>query len=220
LIIPSRQKHQIAMSAYQSAGFTSAYLAFRRSVPAFQQENRKYLFLDSSESLHRILLSPFGFSYLKRPTTWIPLAAATGLAATLSYLDRKQEAGHFYSYEVHDAFYTSGISYGAGVSEEALFRGYIYPFAHERLGNWFVSDVVQSMLFGLAHYGEKNGFPILQTALGFYFGYLTHRNSWTIGESIFIHFWYDAIVFTAGFLSQREEANLAIHLEIPLIAGR
>ncbi|MQA89439.1 MAG: hypothetical protein GEU90_04280 [Gemmatimonas sp.] len=41
-------------------------------------------------------------------------------------------------------------------------------------------------------------------------GWLTRSNGWSVRESIFHHFWYDAAVVTAALLTQERDAELRI----------
>ena len=73
------QLARYGMPRYQACGFTSAYHAFQQSIPAFQQKDGKYLFVKKQEPLREVLLSPFRFSFLRRPSSFVPLVVLGGL---------------------------------------------------------------------------------------------------------------------------------------------
>ena len=60
-------------------------------------------------------------------------------------------------------------------------------------------------VFAAAHYSNHNQLPIFQLLSGWYLGYVTQRNDWSVSESIFIHSWIDVIAFTAAFAFGKEK---------------
>jgi membrane protease YdiL (CAAX protease family) len=111
---------------------------------------------------------------------------------------------------VSDVFFTGAISYGAGVGEEAVFRGFLLPELRQALGSDFWSNAVTAVGFAAAHLGSVDR-PIAQLALGYYWGDLTQRNNWEIAESIFIHTWWDVIAFLTVFqIKDKEPASSAV----------
>ena len=61
-----------------------------------------------------------------------------------------------------------GLSFGAAVGEEALFRGWLLPAFRHSLGGRRLANAAQSIIFGLAHYGPGNPIPLVQTLLGYF----------------------------------------------------
>jgi membrane protease YdiL (CAAX protease family) len=168
------------------AGEMSAYHSFRTAMKTRKQDG-EFTFLTTDEDPGDLLLAPFAFSEALKPTTFLPLLLVAGLAIA------DQGKG---SFTANDAAFVGGTSYNAGVGEEALFRGYFMPMFREGFGSNFWSNATTSVLFGAAHLGTVS-FPLAQTAGGFYLGWLSQRNDWSLRQSIFIHAWWDVIALGA-----------------------
>ncbi|MGE3760274.1 MAG: lysostaphin resistance A-like protein, partial [Pseudobdellovibrionaceae bacterium] len=139
-----------------------------------------------------LMMAPFHFSHLLKPTTFIPLgvlAYAIG-SSRGEYKKRPLNSS--------DGFFAGGISYNAGVGEEALFRGYLMMNLRESWGSDFWSNAATATVFGLAHLSPSNRAPVAQLALGYYLGWITQRNDWTLSESIFLHAWWDVLAIAAA----------------------
>jgi membrane protease YdiL (CAAX protease family) len=187
--------------AYQGSGFLSAYSAFRSSVPRFQDENGMYRFLGPRESIGELMRSPFRFDHLARPSAWIPLGLLAGIVGY--QVANPESDGRFarWTASADDYLFVGAESWNAGVTEEAVFRGWIYPVSYQYLWqNFWVADGAQALVFGAAHYGASNPLPWPQALLGFYFGWLARKNDWSLSESIFVHAWWDMLLF-AGELA-------------------
>jgi membrane protease YdiL (CAAX protease family) len=191
---------------YSLAGSLSVYHSFRSAVRT-HQEHGGYTFLpkEKEETPDQLMLAPFHFSYLERPTTYIPLGLLliSVLASPMS--------GH--QMLLSDAFYSVANSYGAGVGEESLFRGYIAPRLMESFDSPFWSNTAASTLFGAAHIASDNQAPIAQFLFGWYVGWVSQRNQWTISEGIFIHAWWDTISFLYD-LSDRSAMKKPLNLPL------
>jgi membrane protease YdiL (CAAX protease family) len=213
----SVRKVLLGSLAIQGSGFMSAYSSFRTSVPAFQAEQGKYQFLTGEESLGDIFLSPFRFGHLKKTTSWLPLGALAGLVA---YFVAEERSGRDaeWLFSADDPIFAGLISYNAGVTEEAAFRGWLLPLAYETLGEtWWAANGAQALLFGAAHYHSKrNPVPWPQALMGWYTGYLTRKNGWTLSEAVFVHFWWDAILLNGLYLTLHEAPAASFRVELPL----
>lgn len=196
---------------YQGAGFLSAYDAFQASVPAFQQDQGRFLFLNPQkrEKTSDLLLAPFKPAYLARPSTWIPLGIF-GLIGALAVPAYRSDQGskpgvRWAPYEPDDLLFTGALSMNAGATEEAMFRGYLFPVFHQWSGQraW-ISNPAQALLFAGAHIGGVTNVPIAQAALGYYLGWLTERNQWQVGQAVAVHFWWDAIAVSVNLLTRNE----------------
>jgi hypothetical protein len=198
------------LGLYQGAGFLSAWDAFQASVPAQRQDKGRFRFLPARRDKPvDLFAAPFKPEYLKRPGTWLPLGALAALAAAgvAGYrVDKNGEPGlRWLAYEPDDAFFTGAVSMDAAATEEAMFRGYLFPLFHQWSGERFwVSNTGQAGLFALAHYGGVTNVPVAQAALGFYLGWLTRRNGWSVGQSVAIHFWWDVIAISATLFTRYE----------------
>lgn len=215
----SIRKIVLGSMAYQGSGFLSAYSAFRSSVPRFQQEDGKYAFLTSEETLGDMMLSPARFDHLAQPSAFIPLGLLAAGAAYLTVDYRGSHRGSDWTFSADDLLFSWPLAYNAGVTEEALFRGWLLPVAYQYTGEtWWLANGAQALLFGAAHYSSGNPFPWPQALLGYYFGYLTRKNGWTLSESIFVHSWWDAILFTAQYVTMRraQAGATAFRFDLPL----
>ena len=151
-------------------------------------------------------MAPLDFGFLQRPTTYIPLL----VAASINFLTLESVATdpdyERSSLDGGDLFYANALSFGAGVGEEALFRGWLLPALQHYTGNSMVSNGGAATLFALAHYPVVQR-PVFQLIMGAYWGYLTQSNRWSIRESIFIHTWWDVMAFLTIY--QIENKKLA-----------
>jgi membrane protease YdiL (CAAX protease family) len=179
---------------FQTSGSVSAYHSFRTAVRS-RRGKGDFSFLTQEESPLDLLLAPFHFEYFTRATTYLGLPLQLIGAILLSELQDSSIFDSNWSVPtVSDVFYANAFSLNAGVGEEALFRGWLMPVAMHYMDQAFLSNAVTALIFGALHY--KPGYiPISQTLGGFYLGFLTQNNNWTIGESIFNHVWFDVIAF-------------------------
>ena len=205
---PAVRRYLWGMKTYDLAGSLSLYHAFRTSLK-FRQQKGDFDFLPSEgETTDELMLAPFNFSNLSRWTTILPLTLGLGLVvfvgANDDYDTRNLTAG--------DIAFAGGISYNAGVGEEAMFRGWMFPLFVEAFGSSFWGNMAQSTIFAAAHLSEDNQFPLAQFMAGYYFAWLAKRNGWTLQESIFVHAWWDVIVFTAAFTQGDKKASIYVPL--------
>ncbi|HEX9282421.1 MAG TPA: CPBP family intramembrane glutamic endopeptidase [Gemmatimonadales bacterium] len=198
---PDGQRAFIGAQLAQAAGELSAYDSFHRSLPLLQRVG-KYDFVKTHESTASLLSAPFDLRMLKRWTTWIDLAHAAVVTALV--LAETEPGARYVPFRTRDGAFVASFSYNAGVGEEALFRGWLYPVLHQKLGRraW-LSNGVQAAVFGGLHVSQAGPFALDITASALYEGWLTRRNGWSIRESIFHHFWYDVAVGAATLLTQK-----------------
>lgn len=187
---------------YQGAGGLSAYHSFRTAVRS-RQSHGEYKFLKHEETPGDLLLAPFHFQYLARPSTFVPLGIGAAIMALVLNSDPgdKLERSKFTQ---ADAFFTGAYSYNAGTHEEALFRGWVMPLMYEASASPFWSNAGQALLFAAAHL-NTNPQPIPQLLLGYHLGNVTQNNGWRLGEAVFIHVWWDVLAFTSTFHFQQKE---------------
>jgi hypothetical protein len=203
----AERQFQYGSQLYMFAGEMSAYHSFRTAVLT-RQPMGDYTFIKANkETTLDVMWSPFELEHITSPWTWIPLVLLAGVGAASLSNEAFLDFG--------DTMFTLGVSYNAGVGEEALFRGYFMPVLRENMGGgYFWANVVQAAVFGAAHYGESNRFPIAQALMGFYLGHMTHRNGYSIRESAFLHTWWD--VMAIGFLIAHENGKKAEATRVPL----
>lgn len=190
--------------------FYSSYAAYRDARQS--AGNADYATPPPRETLEELSLAPFRLEYLTRPTTFVPLLL---VGAQLANLERGDEDDGFYEIryadDVNEAeinlFFTAGIGYGPGVTEEAFFRGFLNNHFSHRFGRWG-GLALSSGIFALGHLGRGNQANALEAGLfGAYVGWLQQRNNYAIGEGVAIHFWTN---FLAGLtaLQHGGRANL------------
>lgn len=204
---PRRQAFLGAL-LYLGAGELSAYDTFRHSARR-QQAVGRYRFLTQHEPIGRLFTAPFDPEFLTRWTTWVGLAytGAIGLliANDPDRIHRSLSAG--------DVAFGSAVSLQAGIGEEALFRGWLYPTLYQSWGERFwPANGVQAAVFGALH-PDAGGFAAVIAGWAFYQGWLTRRNSWSVRESIFQHVWYDVV---AILLELSDARQVTIGLSLPL----
>ncbi|MBM4252485.1 MAG: CPBP family intramembrane metalloprotease [Deltaproteobacteria bacterium] len=208
------RKVMLAGLVYQGSGGFSAYQAFRLSATT-RQATGQYQFLGRDETPMDILKSTVDFKYLKRSSTWIPLAiggALAGLKLSLPPGDTSERS----PFTTADAFFTTSFSGNAGTHEEAMFRGWVMPVLREYTGSDGWSNVGQGVIFALAHLSTVS-VPLPQFLLGLHLGNVTQRNGWEMGEAVFIHTWWDIIAFWTQFQYNSKYAKSPVASAAPAV---
>lgn len=200
----SNSRHTaLGLKLYDLAGSMSLFHGFR-SVVYNRQLRGEYDFLKEEESPEQLAIAPFRFDYLIRPTTLIPLAITAGIFYALAP-PTGNAPFNLRNVTGMDAYFSGGISYMAGVGEEMVYRGTLMPLMHERWKNPFLSNLLSSTFFAAAHLDFQNPkVPWVQFIAGMYLGWVSQFRNWTLSESIFIHTWYDVIVFTSYYATQKQ----------------
>ena len=92
------------------------------------------------------------------------------------------------------------------------------PVAHYSFESGLGGNVFQSAVFGLLHKTEDNPLPIIQTLMGFYFGYLTQEDNYSIKASTFLHHWWDVIALASTLLvSKPLKSPISVNLfDLPI----
>lgn len=200
----------MGVQLYTTMGAISTYHGFRTEV--FSAKDRLgYDFLPTDETPLDLFLSPFRFDYLIRPTTLLPLAAVAVLFTTV-LPNAYNERVVWGNLSAGDVAFLGGVSYMAGTGEEAVFRGALLPYLHKTWNNPLLANLATAGLFALAHISPNRSeffIPWPQLLGGLYFGWVTQHRGYHIGEAIFIHAWYDVIVF-ATYLASEKTAYLPL----------
>lgn len=190
-----QRERQIGQAMFGHSMMLSLYDSFSsRAIKS--KANNEYLFLPENQNMESILKAPFKMDYLSRWTTLIPFSLAILVGCNEFNENPKPER---FELRPIDGVASSYTSYMAGTGEEAFFRGWAYPVLYQNTGSHFTSNLIQGTAFGFAH-GPN---PYFQLAFGFYSGWLTQRNNFDLGESIFIHAWWDFWVITAEYARSR-----------------
>jgi hypothetical protein len=81
---------------------------------------------------------------------------------------------------------------------------------YQKTGQRFwVANTSQALLFTAGH-GVSTGTLVFIAPWALWEGWLVRRNDWSIRESIFHHFWYDAAVVTAGAIAENKPVTVRI----------
>lgn len=205
---PLVRQYLWGLKTYDLAGSLSLYHSFHSMLVERRLQGEFKFLPQESERVDELLLAPFDFSYLKRASTWLPLGLGLGLVVLAGKTDNYKTR----SLNSEDVLFSSAISYNAGVGEEALFRGWMFPLFTETYGveNGFWANLTQATIFAALHYSEDNRLPLAQLLGGYYFGFLTKRNAWSLKESIFVHTWWDIIIFAAMASQGDRKASLYV----------
>ncbi len=165
----------------------------------------------NQESYFDLAYAPFQPKYIFNPYFLIPIGVLlvfTGYETmhppknpdwTLLYPGMKRSG--------YMGFYTITISFNAGVSEEAFFRGFLNHFLIKNYGlEWGI--ISSSVLFGLAHFENGIGNVFSATVAGIYLGFLHYKENWDVRQAIAIHFWWDIIVLAYQLRFYKEDQNV------------
>ncbi len=204
-------KRQLLLGSqmYELAGAMSAYQSYRSIINVYREHGVGYMFIKADETSLDLLAAPFDFRFLARSTTWAPLAALIG-GILLAPKD-KASANYINGTDIG---YLSAFSIQAGVAEESVFRGAFLPSMREWWGSDLWSNTAQATVFAALHISSQNPVPLPQFALGWYFGWLTQHNNYSIRENIFIHVWWDIIAFTSTYLGQTNSDRRNIYVPV------
>jgi len=212
--LPRSVDEQVFMGGVQltqSAGFMSAYDSFHRALPSFHKV-KQYQFLTTHEPVERLLSAPFSPGLLGKKNVWIPLLGVAAVAGLEVALERDDAADTFAPLHGHDALFGGQLSYQAGVSEEAFFRGYLLPVLQQHTGKRRLSNLAQAVVFGALHISGDNPVPVLQTGLGFLNGAVTQKRGGSIREAVFLHFWWDVVAVAAELVAPKGAAKAEVRL--------
>lgn len=208
---PRTQAVSLIAEVWQTAGFLSIYETYRtRMVDDLGLTTRH-------SPMSEVLLSPVRFDRVVRPSVFVPLLVSVVLGV---FAAREQLGGHpaFTAYRPLDAAASAGISYAAGVGEEAVFRGFFMSYLEHRWGCYpWLANGAQAIAFGAAH-GDFSPFGLGgRILLGGYLGWVTQRNGYELIDAILIHTWWDVLQFTAMFAIATPADRPTLYLQLPAI---
>ena len=205
--------YTLGQQIYNTFGGLSAYDSFRLSVSTRKKYLGEYSFLKKQEPVSSLSLEAFNFKHLLTNGVWIPLVLEVGLISLVVSI-RANKSSHF---SFSKGFFTTAFSYNAGLWEECVFRGWFMPYTKQHLGSSdFLSNLIVSTLFAAVHY-QSGSIPWPQFILGYHLGNLTINNDWLLGDSIFLHTWWDIIAIGAeSYLSSKLSGKPPIIMLPPL----
>ncbi len=154
--------------------------------------------------------SPFRPQYLIDPHVFLPLlilaasaAASPSSGGRVTLVPPGMKSGH-------GDLYTGVISFNAGVSEEAFFRGFLNTSFSRSMGP-LLGGLLSGVLFGAAHFDGTLASVSFPTVAGFYFAYLHYTNGFDIRPGIALHFWWDVIVIALEVRNWKEDRRVSLN---------
>ena len=156
-------------------------------------------------STKELILAPFRWKQVSSPWVIGPALVGVGLSLGIAFSrsDRRtfREIGQVHyigqSFNRDQSIapmtaYWATTSLGAGLSEEALFRGVIQAEAEDHWGPT-KGLLFGSGVFGLVHLFNRwdPGDVAFATAAGIYLGWRYQKTNYRLSQSIAAHFWYD-----------------------------
>ncbi len=195
---------EMLFQSSQHVIFYSVYSSYR-DAGGIRFKNLK------QENYFELAISPFQPEYIFNPYFLIPIGL---LSISIAYETKNPPKNPEYTLlypgmksSGYMNFYASVLSFNAGVSEEAFFRGFLNHYLIRKMGIE-LGIISSSMIFGLGHLGNGAGNAIFATFAGLYFGYIHYKNNWDIRQGIAIHFWWDFIIFLYNIRFTREDKNV------------
>ncbi len=183
----------------QDTAFYSSYETYRYRVKDELHSP------DDLSSMGDILSAPFNLRSAIRPEVFLPLGLLAGLATFAFAHNPKDQVpvhGWFSGYRPMDGVSTLGVSYLAGTSEEAFFRGFLLHNMHRNNDwNFWIANSTQAAIFSAAHM-DFNPRALAQRALfGFYQGWFIREKNYSLVDAVFLHTWWDIIALTINYAS-------------------
>lgn len=209
--------------------FYGIYAAYRDAK--LQNGINRYSYRMPTDSFKDLAYAPFNINVMKKVEVWggllVDLSLAAALVTLYKSIDKKQ-----IRHDINPIFLGPFAAFAIGIGEESFFRGFIQSALAESFSPW-KAITLSSFAFGAAHFPNALYYDSLGntcidkqycalslpfiTALGFYFGYLTHKNR-SLKESVAIHAWYDFILMggvTSALLFSNSIKNTNFSISIP-----
>jgi membrane protease YdiL (CAAX protease family) len=201
---------------------------FQKVALREKSENTEFKLKIDDTPLSELMLAPFKKEVVSSPL--VVAFALLGIADGIyGYPESKRSfsdvanitaMGNKMSRDTGTGYYEGmafAVSYGAGVSEEMLFRGFMLPVIDYKYGKR-TGLVSSSLTFGLLHAFNpalhNPAYTVAQATLaGFIFGYSVQRDDYKLSKAIAAHFWYDFISMTTTWLANPNENPLGVQVE-------
>lgn len=200
---------------------------FQKEVLREKAENPEFWLKIDDTPLSDLMVAPFKREVISSPlvVAFALLGIADGIYGyperkrSFSDIDNVTAMGNRMSRDSGTGYYEGmafAVSYGAGVSEEMLFRGFMLPVIDYKYGKR-AGLVSSSLTFGLLHAfnpGLHNpAYTVTQATLaGFIFGYSVQREDYKLSKAIAAHFWYDFLSMTTTWLANPNENPLGVQV--------
>ncbi len=200
---------------------------FQKEVLRVKAENHEFKLTIDDTPLSDLMVAPFKREVISSPlvVAFALLGIADGIYGypekkrSFSDIDNVTAMGNRMSRDSGTGYYEGmafAVSYGAGVSEEMLFRGFMLPVIDYKYGKR-AGLVSSSLTFGLLHAfnpGLHNpAYTVAQATLaGFIFGYSVQKEDYKLSKAIAAHFWYDFFSMTTTWLTNPNENPLGVQV--------
>ncbi len=200
---------------------------FQKEVLRVKTENPEFKLTIDDTPLSDLMIAPFKREVISSPlvVAFALLGIADGIYGyperkrSFSDIDNVTAMGNRMSRDSGTGYYEGmafAVSYGAGVSEEMLFRGFMLPVIDYKYGKR-AGLVSSSLTFGLLHAfnpGLHNpAYAVAQATLaGFIFGYSVQKEDYKLSKAIAAHFWYDFFSMTTTWLTNPNENPLGVQV--------
>jgi len=206
--------------------WTYAVFSAWRDAHAMNGDDLRALHIDDTPT-YQLVTAPFQLAQLTNPWVLGALLVGGGAAAISgAHADKRQRDvsrvgmwGDDWNKNDGTAIYgvsSLSISLGAGVAEEAVFRGLLQPVLEDAWGTG-PGLLATSGFFGAAHLVGQNGLQpgaVLSAAAGgLYFGYLYDHDDHRLAAPIAAHFWYDFMIFAVGFIVDPDNNPLGVRVK-------
>lgn len=209
---PAVQGFLLGSQLWLDAAFLSAYDTYRYRVTEW---------LDVPEDLPTVgeaLLASMDVRALRNWRVTLPWLTIGVLGISSAFVEVEGQSylsGAFERFRWHDGAFALGASIGAGVGEEAFFRGYVLH-GLDRVAGWnrWLANGVQSLLFAAAH-GEFNYSVLVRAGFGYYAGWLAQSADYNLRDAIFLHTWWDVFLFV-GMLASERRSEAPVFIEFPV----
>lgn len=188
------------------------YASYRDARNHNGQANYSYRM--PTEDFVDLAFASFNPKVLKKPEVWGGYLGSLALVIGLSYLTSSKEpaSSATFSHGPKHHYYPP-YAFQVGISEEALFRGYLQSQISE-ITNPTAGIVVSSLLFGAAHIpnaydmsheGRRQYYTVylpFLTGIGAYFGWMAYKNH-SLKECVALHSWYDFTFFALNYFAAK-----------------
>lgn len=192
------------------------------------------------ESLTELARAPFSLDVLSRPPVWAGIVGTLAAGVAVSRLiDGRIDTQNFgrrpvlFGHQFNSAVgYPLAGAIGIGlfehvaIAEESAFRGLLQSGWARSQGEdrgW----IYGSLAFGLVHSSNilfmdssqrlkylAIGVPFI-TVLGSYLGLIYRASDYSLAPSVAVHFWYDFLLETIGFVTDPRNSPLALTWGMP-----
>lgn len=194
----------IGSQVWLDAALLSAYDTYRHRV------SERLRYPEDLSTVDDLLFAPADFRALGRLRVLLPFIAIGALGIGSGFVNEAgvtYESDPYEDFRFRDVGFSLVASYGAGVGEEAFFRGYLLHGFNKVWGvHPLVANGMQSALFATAHADFSWGF-LIPMGFGFYNGWLAQADNYNLRDAVFLHTWWDVFVFVGTIATDRRNGT-------------